>query len=149
MNDVRIEPGPGVPGGLTIPESELAERFAKSSGPGGQGVNTTDTKVQLSIDLAATESLTPAQRRRVLKNLESRLDGTVLTISASEHRSQMRNRKEARQRMGSVIREALAPPVQRRATKPTRASVRRRLDAKRRRSEVKAMRRRVRPGDVS
>ena len=63
MNDVRIEPGPGVPGGLTIPESELAERFAKSSGPGGQGVNTTDTKVQLSIDLAATESSLLARDR--------------------------------------------------------------------------------------
>lgn len=147
MNSLHIEPGPGVPDGLRIPEAELTERFAKASGPGGQSVNTTDTKVQLSIDLAASEALTPAQQCRVLHHLKNRLDGTVLTISASEHRSQMRNRKEARQRMASVIRQALAPPVPRRRTKPTRASVRRRLDAKRRRSQVKSTRRRVRPGD--
>lgn len=147
MDSLRIEPGPGAPEGLTIPAADLTERFAKSSGPGGQSVNTTDSKVQLSIDFASTEALTANQRRRVLKNLQSKLDGTVLTVSASEHRSQMHNRKEARQRMAGLIREALAPPIERRRTKPTRASIRRRLDAKHHRSEVKAMRRRLRPGD--
>lgn len=147
MDSLRIEPGPGAPEGLTIPAADLTERFAKSSGPGGQSVNTTDSKVQLSIDFASTEALTANQRRRVLKNLQSNLDGTVLTVSASEHRSQMHNRKEARQRMAGLIREALAPPIERRRTKPTRASIRRRLDAKHHRSEVKAMRRRLRPGD--
>ncbi len=147
MDSLRIEPGPGAPEGVLIPAADLTERFAKSSGPGGQSVNTTDSKVQLSIDLASTEALTVNQRRRVLKNLESKLDGAVLTISASEHRSQMHNRKEARLRLAQLIRHALAPPIERRRTKPTRASIRRRLAAKHHRSEVKAMRRRLRPGD--
>lgn len=147
MDSLRIEPGPGVPAGLTIPAADLTERFARSSRPGGQSVNTTDTKVQLSIDLAATEALSPTQRDRVLQNLASRLDGTVLTVTASEQRSQLSNRKAARERMASMIRGALAPATPRRKTKPSRASVRRRLDAKHQRSAVKAMRRRVRPGE--
>ncbi|KGF15826.1 alternative ribosome rescue aminoacyl-tRNA hydrolase ArfB [Corynebacterium freneyi] len=143
MNDLTIAPGPGIPDGLVIPAADLSERFVKSSGPGGQGVNTTDSKVQLSIDVAACASLSDAQRRRVLRNLESRLDGTVLTVVASTQRSQVRNRSEARERMAAILREALAPPPPpRRKTKPTRGSVRRRLAAKKRRSEIKSMRRR-------
>ncbi|OFU55005.1 MULTISPECIES: alternative ribosome rescue aminoacyl-tRNA hydrolase ArfB [Corynebacterium] len=143
MNDLTIAPGPGIPDGLVIPAADLTERFVKSSGPGGQGVNTTDSKVQLSIDVAACASLSDAQRRRVLRNLESRLDGTVLTVVASTQRSQVRNRSEARERMAAILREALAPPPPpRRKTKPTRGSVRRRLAAKKRRSEIKSMRRR-------
>ena len=143
MNDLTIAPGPGIPDGLVIPAADLSERFVKSSGPGGQGVNTTDSKVQLSIDVAACASLSDAQRRRVLRNLESRLDGTVLTVVASTQRSQVRNRSEARERMAAILREALAPPpTPRRKTKPTRGSVRRRLAAKKRRSEIKSMRRR-------
>lgn len=143
MNDLTIAPGPGIPDGLVIPAADLSERFVKSSGPGGQGVNTTDSKVQLSVDVAACASLSDAQRRRVLRNLESRLDGTVLTVVASTQRSQVRNRSEARERMAAILREALAPPPPpRRTTKPTRGSVRRRLAAKKRRSEIKAMRRR-------
>ncbi|MBP2332060.1 alternative ribosome rescue aminoacyl-tRNA hydrolase ArfB [Corynebacterium freneyi] len=143
MNDLTIAPGPGIPDGLVIPAADLSERFVKSSGPGGQGVNTTDSKVQLSIDVAACASLSDAQRRRVLRNLESRLDGTVLTVVASTQRSQVRNRSEARDRMAAILREALAPPPPpRRKTKPTRGSVRRRLAAKKRRSEIKSMRRR-------
>ncbi|MDP9806081.1 ribosome-associated protein [Trueperella bonasi] len=146
MESLRIEPGPGAPEGLVIPAADLTEKFAKSSGPGGQGVNTTDSKVQLSMDLGSTSALSANQRERVIQALGHRLDGTVLTISSTEHRSQIRNRKEARARMATIIRDALAPPVPRRKTRPTRASVRRRLDAKRRRSELKSLRKRLRPG---
>ena len=143
MDDLRIEPGPGCPKGLTVPAGELHEQFSHASGPGGQGVNTTDSKVQLSIDIAACASLTDAQRHRALTNLEHRLDGTVLTVAASSQRSQIRNRAEARERMATLLREALAPPPPpRRKTKPTRGSVRRRLEAKKRRSELKSTRRR-------
>ncbi|OFT66965.1 alternative ribosome rescue aminoacyl-tRNA hydrolase ArfB [Corynebacterium sp. HMSC05D03] len=143
MNDLTIAPGPGIPGGLVIVAADLTERFAKSSGPGGQGVNTTDSKVQLSVDIATCSSLSDAHRRRALHNLEHRLDGTVLTVSASTQRSQVRNRAEARERMAALLREALAPPPPpRRRTKPTRSSVRRRLEAKKRRSELKSTRRR-------
>ncbi|MCT2338958.1 alternative ribosome rescue aminoacyl-tRNA hydrolase ArfB [Corynebacterium sp. p3-SID1056] len=143
MNDLTIAPGPGIPGGLVIVAADLTERFAKSSGPGGQGVNTTDSKVQLSVDIATCSSLNDAHRRRIFRNLEHRLDGTVLTVSASTQRSQVRNRSEARERMATLLREALAPPPPpRRKTKPTRGSVRRRLEAKKRRSELKSTRRR-------
>lgn len=143
MNDLTIAPGPGIPGGLVIAAADLTERFVKSSGPGGQGVNTTDSKVQLSLDIASCPSLSESQRRRVLRNLEHRLDGTVLTVIASTQRSQVHNRAEARRRMAVLLREALAPsPPPRRKTKPTRASVRRRLEAKKRRSELKSTRQR-------
>lgn len=143
MKDLPISPGPGVPEGLVIPATDLNERFARSSGPGGQGVNTTDSKVQLSIDLATTSTLTEAQRRRVLRNLGNRADGTVLTVSVSTQRSQIRNRAEARERMAALLRQALAPPPPpRRGTKPTRGSVRRRLATKKHRSDIKAARRR-------
>ncbi|CAM3028675.1 alternative ribosome rescue aminoacyl-tRNA hydrolase ArfB [Corynebacterium gottingense] len=143
MNDLTIAPGPGIPGGAVIAAADLTERFAKSSGPGGQGVNTTDSKVQLSLDIAACASLTDAQRHRILRNLEHRLDGTVLTVSASTQRSQIRNRAEARRRLAALLREALAPPPPpRRTTKPTRGSVRRRKEAKKRRSELKSTRKR-------
>ncbi|WP_295623991.1 alternative ribosome rescue aminoacyl-tRNA hydrolase ArfB [uncultured Corynebacterium sp.] len=143
MDALTIPPGPGIPGGLVIPAADLTERFARSSGPGGQGVNTTDSKVQLSIDIAATGAFTDAQRRRVLRNLDGRVDGTVLMVSASTQRSQLRNRNEARERLASLLREALAPPPPpRRRTRPTRGSVRRRLAAKKRRSDLKSTRRR-------
>ena len=145
MQDLPIAPGPGILVGLVIAAADFTERFAKSSGPGGQGVNTTDSKVQLSIDIATCASLSDAQCRRALRNLEHRLDGTVLTVSASTQRSQVRNRAEARERMAALLREALAPPPPpRRKTKPTRGSVRRRLEAKKRRSELKSTRRRPR-----
>ncbi len=95
------------------------------------------------FDIATCSSLSDAQRRRALHNLEHRLDGTVLTVSASTQRSQARNRAEARERMAALLREALAPPPPpRRRTKPTQSSVRRRLEAKKRRSELKSTRRR-------
>ncbi len=145
MQDLPIAPGPGIPGGVVIAATDLTERFARSSGPGGQGVNTTDSKVQLSIDIAACTSLTGTQRRRILRNLERRLDGTVLTVTASTQRSQVRNRAEGRHRMAALLREALAPPPPpRRKTNPTRGAMRRRREAKMRRSELKSTRKRPR-----
>lgn len=142
MEDLRIPPGPGCPRGLVVPAGELAEQFSHSSGPGGQGVNTSDSRVQLSLDLATTTALDESQRARAIAVLDDRLVGTVLTITASEQRSQYRNRAAARERLATILRAALAPPVPRRATKPTKGSQRRRLAAKRIRSEVKAQRRR-------
>ena len=133
MNDLRIPPGPGCPHGLLVPAGELVERFSHASGPGGQGVNTADSRVQLSLDLGST---------RALCELRERLVGTILTVTAAETRSQRRNRAAARERLGEILRASLVPPTPRRPTKPTRASKLRRLDAKKRRSEVKARRRR-------
>lgn len=148
MDELRVPPGPGVPSGLMIPGADLSEQFSRSGGPGGQGVNTTDSRVQLSLDLATTSALTERQRERLLDRLSSRLVGTVLTVDASEHRSQRRNRAAARERIAALLREALAPPPPpRRPTKPTRGSQRRRLQAKARRSRIK--RDRSRPSDDS
>ena len=142
MDDLRIPAGPGCPRGLVVPAGELVERFSHAAGPGGQGVNTADSRVQLSLDLATTTALNDKQRERALSVLGDRLSGTILTITAAETRSQRRNRAAARERLGEILRAALTPPVPRRATKPTRASKLRRLDAKKKRSELKARRRR-------
>ena len=142
MDDLRIPAGPGCPRGLVVPAGELIERFSHASGPGGQGVNTADSRVQLSLDLTTTTALNDKQRERALCELDDRLSGTVLTITAAEHRSQRRNRTAARERLANVLRAALTPPMPRRATKPTRASKLRRLADKKRRGEVKARRRR-------
>ncbi|MGC5617187.1 alternative ribosome rescue aminoacyl-tRNA hydrolase ArfB [Georgenia sp. Z1491] len=142
MDDLRVPPGPGAPRGLVVPAAELVEQFSHASGPGGQGVNTADSRVQLSLDLATTTALTDTQRPRVLRALAARADGTVLTITAAEHRSQYRNRTAARLRLAAVLRDAVMPPTVRRPTRPTRGSQRRRLQAKRERSEIKRNRRR-------
>ena len=142
MDDLRVPPGPGIPGGLVVPARELSEQFSHASGPGGQGVNTADSRVQLSLDIASTSALTDEQRKRVLDRLDTRLAGTVLIVSAEEHRSQLRNRAAARERLADLLRDAMAPVVVRRATRPTKGSRRRRLDAKRTRSETKRNRRR-------
>ncbi|WP_255490673.1 alternative ribosome rescue aminoacyl-tRNA hydrolase ArfB [Mumia sp. ZJ1417] len=139
-----VPPGPGVPGGLVVPESEMEERFSRSPGPGGQSVNTTDSRVEIVFDVDASEVLTPQQRDRVVAALGS----TRLSVTASEHRSQLRNRVAARERLAERLRTALAPPPRSRvATKPTRGSQRRRVEAKRRRSETKSGRGRVRDTD--
>lgn len=139
MKDLRVPPGPGIPDGLRVPVSELAERFSRSSGPGGQCVNTTDSRVQLTFDISATSSLDDDQRRRAFARLSDRLVGTTITIDAAEHRSQRLNRLAARERLADLLRDAMAPPpAPRRATKPTRGSQRRRLATKRRRGEVKS-----------
>lgn len=142
MDDLRIPAGPGCPLDLVVPAGELVERFSHASGPGGQGVNTADSRVQLSLDLATTTALNDKQRERAMSVLGDRPSGTVLTITAAEHRSQRRNRAAARERLGEILRAALTPPVPRRPTKPTRGSKLRRLADKKRRSEVKARRRR-------
>lgn len=123
-----------------IPEAELRWRFSRSSGPGGQGVNTTDSRVELSWDLAGSSALTPLMRQRALERLGSRLDGGVLTLAASEHRSQLRNREAAQARLTALLRGALRPPRTRRPTRPTRASTERRIAAKRHRSSIKRSR---------
>lgn len=144
MDDLRVPAGPGIPVGLVVPAGDLAEQFSRSSGPGGQHVNTSDSRVQLSLDLGATTALTETQRSRVLERLSARLAGTVLTVSSEGQRSQLRNRNAARQRLAELLREALAPPLERRATKPSRNSRRRRVRTEQRRSEIKQNRRRPR-----
>ncbi|PCE14520.1 peptide chain release factor 1 [Microbacterium sp. SZ1] len=142
-----LRPGLRVTSGLTIPDAELAWRFSRSSGPGGQGVNTADSRVELSWDVACSAVLTPEQRARLLDRLASRLVGGVVTIAASEHRAQLRNRDAARERLAALVAAALRPPAPpRRDTKPTRGSKERRLAAKRRRTDVKQLRQR--PRDV-
>jgi ribosome-associated protein len=122
----------------TLPAAELSERFSRSSGPGGQGVNTTDSRVELSVDLVASPSLPERLRERVLGALAGRLVDGVLTVTASEHRAQLDNRRAARERMAALLREAAAPPAApRRPTRPTRGSKERRLAGKKRRGEIK------------
>jgi ribosome-associated protein len=105
-------------------------------------VNTSDSRVQLSLDIATTTSLDDAQRTRALERLSARLSDGVLTITASAHRSQRQNRALARERLAAIIREAVTPPTSRRRTTPTQASRLRRLEAKKRRSDLKHERRR-------
>jgi ribosome-associated protein len=133
---------------LVIPAGELHERFSRSSGPGGQGVNTADTRVELSFDIGRSPALPEYARVRALDNLRGRVseDG-VLTVVSSEQRSQLLNRRAARGRMANLIREAIAPPpAPRVATRPSRRAKERRVADKRRRSTVKRNRR-VNPGD--
>jgi ribosome-associated protein len=128
-----------------LPAVELVERFSRSAGPGGQSVNTTDSRVELVFDVASSTAFTDPQRRRALARLAGQLvDGSVVMV-ASEHRSQHRNRVAARERLADLLRGALAPPPPpRRPTKPTKGSQRRRLKAKKERGATKALRGRVR-----
>ncbi|GAB2700372.1 alternative ribosome rescue aminoacyl-tRNA hydrolase ArfB [Nocardia thraciensis] len=132
---------------LVIPASELRERFSRSSGPGGQHVNTTDSRVELSFDLANSPSVPDRLRARMLDRLATRLVDGVLTIAASEQRAQPQNRAAARERLASLLRDAAAaPPPVRRATKPTRGAQERRISAKKRRGITKRNRR-ISPDD--
>ncbi|RIV40661.1 alternative ribosome rescue aminoacyl-tRNA hydrolase ArfB [Micromonospora radicis] len=125
-----------------VPGAELRERFSRSSGPGGQGVNTADSRVELSFDLAGSPSIPPALRARALDRLAGRLVDGVLTIAASEHRAQLANREAARERLAALLREAVAPPPPpRRPTRPSRAAKERRLAEKKRRAQRKRDRR--------
>lgn len=127
---------------LVIPAGELRERFSRSSGPGGQGVNTADSRVELSFDVATSPSVPEWLRPRLLERLATRLVGGVLTVAASEHRAQLANRAAARDRLAALLRAAAAaPPPARRPTKPTRGARERRLADKRRRGQVKRYRR--------
>jgi ribosome-associated protein len=128
--------------GSVIPPAELSWRFSRSPGPGGQSVNTADSRVELSFDLAATSALPPVLKERALSALAGRLTNGVLTITASEYRSQFRNRQAAANRLAVLLTEATAPPpAPRRATRPSRGARERRLAAKKQRSEIKRMRR--------
>ncbi|AVT32225.1 aminoacyl-tRNA hydrolase [Plantactinospora sp. BC1] len=129
--------------GLVIPEAELNWRFSRSSGPGGQGVNTTDSRAELSFDVANSTALPERLRARALDRLGGRLVDGVLTISASEHRAQLRNREAALARLAALLADAVAPPPPpRRPTKPSRGAKERRLAEKKRRSQLKQTRRR-------
>jgi ribosome-associated protein len=142
---LSVPAGPGLRHGLVIDAGELVERFSRSSGPGGQGVNTTDSRVELDFDPStsrAVAALPDAVRERLLDRLAARLVGGRLIVVASEHRSQRQNRVVARQRLVTMLREAAAPePPQRRPTRPTKGSQRRRVESKKRRGQLKSGRR--------
>jgi ribosome-associated protein len=127
-----------VSGSLTIPRRELDVRASRAGGAGGQHVNTSSTRVEVAWRIGDSPTLSDEQRARLLQSLKSRLsaDGT-LRIVASERRSQAQNREAAEGRLADVVRRGLAVPKKRRPTRPTRASVERRLDEKRRRSDRK------------
>ena len=128
--------------GFVVPASEFGERFSRSSGPGGQGVNTTDSRVELSFDVARSRSVPERLRYQMVCRLRGRLTDGVLTVTASEHRSQLQNRAAARERMAHLLRAAAAaPPPTRRPTKPSRGAKERRLADKKRRGGIKQGRR--------
>ena len=119
-----------------IPDAELTWRFSRSSGPGGQNVNTTDTRVQLSFDLAGSDAFPDDLKQRMLGRL-----GDQVVIVASEHRSQLRNRRAAEDRLAELLEEAMRPPPPPRVpTKPSKASQRRRIEGKKKRGETKRLR---------
>lgn len=133
--------------GLALPGDELVERFSRSSGPGGQSVNTTDSRVELRFDLAGSRSLPASVKDRLQRRLAARLVDGAIVVVASEHRSQLRNREAARARLAALVRSALTPPPpDRRPTRPSRAAREQRLADKRRRGELKR-RRTVLPDD--
>lgn len=135
-DDLRVGPR------LTIPAAELTWRFSRSSGAGGQHVNTSDTRVELSWDVERSTAVTAIQRSRIRRALRTRLVDGVLTLVAADRRSQTRNRADARARLAELISAAIAPPPPpRRPTRPTRASQQRRVDAKKRRGDTKRLRR--------
>ena len=135
-DDLRVN------GWLVIPGSELRERFSRSSGPGGQSVNTADSRVELSFDVGRSVALPEWARDRITERLAGRLAGGVLTVAASEQRSQLANRQGARARLASLLKDAVAPPQRPRVpTRPGRGANERRLEGKRQRSAVKRGRR--------
>jgi len=135
-DDLEVSPG------VRIPAEELTWRFSRSSGPGGQGVNTTDSRVELSWHLTVSAVLREDVRERAVARLGRRLVDGVLTVTAQENRSQLRNREAALARLAALVREAAAAPgPARRATRPSAGARRRRLEDKRRRGDVKRLRR--------
>ncbi len=143
MPDVVLPPQRGLPNGLIVPDAELVERFSRSSGPGGQGVNTTDSRVELRWDVVASRALSEPQRERLLQRWGNRLVDGMLTVAASEHRAQLQNRLAARMRLRAMLMDALQPPAPaRRATRPSRRAKLRRLEGKRQRGALKDSRRR-------
>lgn len=123
---------------LVIPGHELQWRFSRSSGPGGQSVNTSDSRASLRFNVDESLALSTFQRKRIRERIGDRLVDGVVTVTASEERSQYLNRQQARRRLAALLSAAVAPPPRRRrATKPSRAAIERRLSNKRRRSEIK------------
>jgi ribosome-associated protein len=138
---IVTEQGLRVTHSVVVPDAELRWRFSKSSGPGGQSVNTNDSRVGLSLDLTTTSALGATLRARALERLSGRLVDGVLTVTASEHRSQLRNREAARERLADVLAAAIAPPPpKRKPTKARKGAVERRLADKRRRGQTKRLR---------
>jgi ribosome-associated protein len=139
---VRVEDAIVVTASVAVPRSELGWRFSRSSGPGGQSVNTTDSRVELLFDVAGSVALPDHLKARALERLRSRLVDGVLVIAASEHRSQLMNRRAAEARLVALLADAIAPPARkRRPTRPSRSAVEARLVSKRRRGLVKRQRR--------
>jgi ribosome-associated protein len=135
--DLEVSPA------LVIPASELQWRFSRSSGPGGQHVNTSDSRVQLTWNVAASAALADEQRQTLLTRLGGRMVAGAVTVTVSQQRSQLRNRETALETLAELVRDALAPPAAlRRPTRPTRGSTRRHLAAKQLRSATKKQRRR-------
>ena len=127
---------------VVVPERELRWRFSRSSGPGGQSVNTTDSRAELSLDVANSTAFGPIQRSRALERLSGRLVDGVLTVVAQEERSQLRNREAAMARMAELLAAAIAPPRRRRKpTRPSATATKKRIESKRRRSRTKRLRR--------
>lgn len=127
---------------VVVPEKELRWRFSRSSGPGGQSVNTADSRVELSLDLTTTTALGPTLRARALERLDGKLVRGVLTVTASERRSQRQNREAAMKRMAETLAEAIAPPPKkRRPMRVSRGADEKRLAEKHRRAEIKRLRR--------
>ncbi|WP_374705584.1 alternative ribosome rescue aminoacyl-tRNA hydrolase ArfB [Streptomyces sp. AJS327] len=125
-------------GSVSLPESELTWRFSRSSGPGGQHVNTSDSQVELRFDLARSGTLPEVWKQRALERLAGRLTGGVLAVRASDHRSQWRNRETAAERLAALLAEATAPPAPPRRRKPKpRGLNERRLEQKKRRGQLK------------
>lgn len=125
-------------GSVSLPEAELLWRFSRSSGPGGQHVNTSDSQVELRFDLAKTEALPQVWKERALERLAGRLVDGVITVRSSEHRSQWRNREAAAVRLAALLAEATAPPPKpRKPTRIPRGINERRLRQKKQRSETK------------
>jgi ribosome-associated protein len=122
--------------GHTIPDADLSWRFSRSAGPGGQHVNTTDTRVQLSFDLAGSDAFPDDLKQRLLSRLEDQV-----VIVASEHRSQLRNRHAAADRLVELLEEAMRPPPPPRVpTKPSKAAKKRRVEGKKKRGRTKRLR---------
>lgn len=135
--DLEVSPA------LTIPAAELGWRFSRSSGPGGQHVNTSDSRVELTWNVMESTVLGAAQRERLVTRLGQRLVDGAITVSAAEQRSQLRNREIALAKLADLLRGALAAgPAKRRPTRPTKGSQRRRLAAKQQRSATKRQRQR-------
>jgi ribosome-associated protein len=135
-----------ISGEVGIPRSELRFRFSRSSGPGGQHVQKSSTRVELLFDVAVSPSLSEAQRARVVERLSGYVDSAgVLHLVVQSERSQWRNREEAVERFQALMRKALKPRKKRRATRPTAASKEKRLRTKRQRAETKRRRGKVHP----